>query len=405
MPERLKDQSIPILQRQTLLSALPCFSTLTVQDTKALAVLFYEVQYAAGDVITIEEALIDNVYIIVTGEAEVTRNVISKHPITKKNKITKVPVAELSSGEAIGLNDAGFFSTTGKRTATVTALSDMLVLALDIEQLHQFLQEHAHFLSEMYDVTEKMLRMRLIKQSLPFSRLSHSRLEWLASQIEDIAIPAGAVLFRQGDIGDRCYLIRSGQIEIVMQEKDNSEHQLAILKSPTLFGEATLITHSPRNATARAIDNCELLVLRHEHLSELIETERNVADMFMTLMVDRSRPMRNVDITAHPRKTADGQEVIILKNALTGTYFKLSDEGWFIWQELDGKKTLQEITLALAEKFSIFSPDTVAGLISKLAKAGFIYNLEVNEEAHFAAQPIWVRMLLRLRRILEAKIA
>src|SRR3990167_3764060 len=325
MPERLKDQSIPILQRQTLLSALPCFSTLTVQDTKALAVLFYEVQYAAGDVITIEEALIDNVYIIVTGEAEVTRNVISKHPITKKNKITKVPVAELSSGEAIGLNDAGFFSTTGKRTATVTALSDMLVLALDIEQLHQFLQEHAHFLSEMYDVTEKMLRMRLIKQSLPFSRLSHSRLEWLASQIEDIAIPAGAVLFRQGDIGDRCYLIRSGQIEIVMQEKDNSEHQLAILKSPTLFGEATLITHSPRNATARAIDNCELLVLRHEHLSELIETERNVADMFMTLMVDRSRPMRNVDITAHPRKTADGQEVIILKNALTGTYFKLSD--------------------------------------------------------------------------------
>lgn len=399
------EQILSIPERQALIHRLACFSFYSEKDTADLAVLFHEVHYHAGDVIVIEDALVDSVYIIVNGLAEVTHATIKKSKIIKKTKVTHTVLAVLHPGEAIGLNDTGFYSTTGKRTATVTAQTDMLLLVLDIKQLHQFFQKHPSLPQEMDLIAEKMLRMRLIKQSLPFSHLSDQRIEWLANHIEQTKINAGDILFSQGEMGDRCYLIRAGQVEIIAKEEDGTEHQLAVLKPPTLFGEATLITHSPRNATARALTESELFVLRFSYLSELIETENNVADMFMTLMVDRSRPIQNSNITAHPRVTSDGQEMVILKNPSNGKYFKLSAEGWFIWQQLDGKQTMQEITLALAEQYKTFSPDVVAALISKLASAGYIHNIEVHDPMDVAKKPIWVRAMLMMRKILEARVA
>ncbi len=399
MPD-FSNNTISIPERQALLTALPYFAMLTSAESKELTSLMEEVSYAAGEMIVEEDALVDSVYIITSGQAEVTRTLLSK-----KNTITKVPVGVLNASEAIGLNDTGFFSTTGKRTATVTALSKIQALKLDLKSLHQFFKRHVHLQSSMYAATEQMLRVRLIKQSLPFSKLSYERMQWLASQIEAISVPAGTVIFKQGELGDRCYLIRSGQIEISAKEEDSAKHQLAILKTPTLFGEATLITHSPRNATARAMEDSELLVLQHKNLSELMETEANVADMFMTLMVDRSRPLQCADITTHRRMTADKQEIVILKNPRNRNYFKLSNEGWFIWQQLNGKHTMREITMNFANEFNTFAPNIVVALISKLAKGGFIEQVEARDTHQFDNQPFWVRGLLRLRNLLEARVA
>lgn len=399
------DRNMSLAERQSLIKGLACFSLFPSDAITELAILFHEVHYHAGDVIVQENAIVDAVYIIKRGIAEVTHATVKKSKIIKKAKMTSTLVGILHEGEAIGLNDTGFFSTTGVRTATVTAQTEMTLLALDIKELHAFLQKHAHLQSDMSRMSEKMLRMRLIKQSLPFSHLSHERLQWLVDQIESITVASGEILFSQGEMGDRCYLIRSGQVEITAKEPDGSLHELAILKPPTLFGEATLITRSPRNATARALEQCELLMLRFDYLSELIESENNVADMFMTLMVDRSRPMQNSNITAHPRVSYDGQEMVILKNPDNGNYFKLSPEGWFIWQQLDGTQTMQEITIALAEEYNTFAPDMVAAIISKLANAGYIHNVEVSDAASVANKPFWIRGILKLRKILEARVA
>lgn len=389
---------VPLKHRESLIKALPCFSMLKAEEIQELASAMTEKIYLAREIIVAENDLIDSVYIIVRGRADVT------HEVTQKKKNIQFPVANLGPGEAIGLNDTGFFSATGKRTATVTAFSDVLVLMLSISDLHSFLQKYSHLPTEMLAVAEQMLRVKLIKQSLPFHRLSHERLYWLAEKVEHMSVPAGTILFKQGDEGDCCYLIRTGQIEITCKSENNEERVLAVLTPPTLFGEATLITHTPRNATARALENSELFVLPHKYLSELVESEKNVANMFMTLVVDRSRPAQNPHVTAHKRINPDGQEIIILKNTENGRYFKLSNRGQFIWQQLNGKQTMQEITLILAEKFNVFAPDVVAALISKLASAGFIENVEVSTEINLSKQPIWVRVMERTRRLLEARV-
>lgn len=372
MAEYLTQTTVDIPVRQFFIKAFPCFSALTTDQSAKLASLMQEIQYEPKEVIVTENDLVDSVYIIIKGEAEVTRQ-------TKRRlKIINVPIASLISGEGIGLNDTGFYSTTGKRTATVTASSKMLVLRLDIKDLYAFLKKYNLELS-MYAASEQMLRMRFIKQSLPFSKLSHERLQWLANHVKEKSVSQGTVLFKQGEQGDKCYLIRKGKIEIVAKDETGKDHQLAILKPPVLFGEATMITHSPRNATAVAMEDCDLFVLEHKHLSELIESEDNVASMFMTLMVDRSRPAKNPHVSEHQRTTDDGQELTILKNPDNGHYFKLSQEGAFVWHDLDGEHTMQEITMDLAEEHRVFAPDIVAGLISRLTRAGFISNIELQE--------------------------
>ena len=404
MPKHRKSHITTMAERLALIAALPCFSTLTLLESEEFVTSMTDVSYLPGKPIVTEGELVDSVYIIVSGQAEVTHQEKIKTKIIHKVKIKKVPIATLEAGEAIGLNDTGFFSTTGQRTATVTAITEVHALRLDLKLLHQFLEKYSHLQKEMHAVAVQMLRMQLIKQSLPFSQLSHERLIWLAEHVEEFFIPAGGVIFNQGDVGDRCYLIRSGQVEIV-EITDEVEHHLAILKSPTLFGEATLITNSPRNATARAKEDTHLLALRHEYLSELLETENGVANMFMTLMVDRSRPLQNPHIVVHERTTADDQHVVILKNPDNGKYFKLSEEGWFIWQQLDGKQTMQEVTLALADQFNVFAPDVVAALISKLAKAKFIINVEIVGGEGEKHQARWSRAVWRVRCLLEKRVA
>ncbi|HVY52960.1 MAG TPA: cyclic nucleotide-binding domain-containing protein, partial [Gammaproteobacteria bacterium] len=313
-----------------------------------------------------------------------------------------VPLAILRRGESIGLSDTGFFSTTGKRTATVRAVKPITLLKINIEALHNFLQKN-DLESEMHQAAEQMLRMKLIKQCLPFTKISHERLRWLCEKIECQSVAANTIIFNQGEKGDRCYLIQSGKVEIIATEPNGQIHQLAVLKPPTLFGEATLITQEPRNATARTLEDSQLLVLKHSYLSELWEKEKNVAEMFMTLMVDRSRPIRNKNIAEYPRSTDDGQTVVILKNPSSANYFKLSQEGWFVWKQLNGQQTLFEITLGLANQYQVFSPNMVTALISKLAREDFIENVNVeslSKESESATKK-WVG---RIQSILEFRL-
>lgn len=398
MPKLMDQAVVTTKVRQKMLHRFPCFELLTSAQSAALVAMMQEVRYQPKEKIVAEGDLIDSIFIIINGDAEVT------HEIKQHKKVMLTLIAALHDGESIGLNDTGFYSATGKRTATVTAVTAMLLLRLDINDLYAFLKKNNLEVS-MVAASAMMLRIRFIKQSLPFAKLSHERLRWLADRVEETIIPKGAIIFSQGDSGDRCYLIERGQVEIIATDEQQHEHRLALLKSPVLFGEATLITHTPRNATARALEECQLLVLRHEHLSELIESENNVATMFMTLMVDRSRPQKNPRVSLHERTTADGQHLTILKNSDNGSYFKLSDEGSFIWKQLNGKHTMQDITLDLAEKFNVFAPDVVAALISRLTKAGFIANLSIEDAAKTRASPLWVRAMVAVRRVLEWRMA
>jgi len=375
-----------------LIRVIPCFSELSPAQLLELVNLMNEKEVTAGTVIVNENEIVDCIYFITSGEAEVSVGK-KRYGSTKKEIL-----ALLHAGDAIGLNESGFYSTSGKRTATVTALTEVHLLRLEIQALLSFLNKF-QLQNAMRQSATQMLRMQLIKQSLPFSKLSPTRLKWLAEHVEEVKLRQNEIIFQRGDKGDKCFLIKSGKVKIYTISAQGEEIIIAILQPPALFGEATLITSSPRNASAKTIEECELLILEKSHLTELLESENHIATMFMSLMIERSRPIQNPHVSAHPSKTAEGEVITILKEANTHTYFKLSAEGEFIWSKLDGKHTLEMITLDLAEQFNLFAPNLVAGLISKLNKAGFLTSLP-SEELAAAQKHKSVNLWTKLKNLL-----
>jgi putative ABC transport system ATP-binding protein len=65
--------------------------------------------------------------------------------------------------------------------------------------------------------------------------------------------PPGGVVIRQGDAGDKFYLIRRGEVRVI---KDGRPHLL--LGRGEFFGDRALVTAEPRNATVQAVGDVEL---------------------------------------------------------------------------------------------------------------------------------------------------
>jgi hypothetical protein len=77
----------------------------------------------------------------------------------------------------------------------------------------------------------------------------------------------GEVVFRQGALGEEMYFIVRGDVEIL----DAAGATVARLTDGSFFGEMALLTSKPRNATARAVDFCDLCVLDRATFERVIE--------------------------------------------------------------------------------------------------------------------------------------
>jgi NADH dehydrogenase len=74
----------------------------------------------------------------------------------------------------------------------------------------------------------------------------------------------GQDVFRQGDLGDRIYIILSGEADVI-REDDGLERTLARLKAGEYFGEMALLNKTTRTATVRCVSSMDALSLpKHE---------------------------------------------------------------------------------------------------------------------------------------------
>ena len=81
-------------------------------------------------------------------------------------------------------------------------------------------------------------------------------LETLARALVPVRVEAGREVFRQGEVGDRYYIVVSGEVEIV------SDGRVVAVTGPGgYFGEIALLRDVPRTATVRAKTDVELRAL------------------------------------------------------------------------------------------------------------------------------------------------
>ncbi len=77
---------------------------------------------------------------------------------------------------------------------------------------------------------------------------------------------AGEILFEQGDMGTCFYVIREGEVEVVIDGR-----RVALLGPGQYVGEMALLSNSPRNATVRATRSTDVLAVARNDFGRLLE--------------------------------------------------------------------------------------------------------------------------------------
>jgi putative ABC transport system ATP-binding protein len=109
-----------------------------------------------------------------------------------------------------------------------------------------------------------------LKQCEVFSKLTAGTLTNIAEKMDKESQAPGAIIIRQGDVGDEFYLIKRGVVDVIVNRGQADEAKVATLSRGQFFGERALLTGEPRNATVIAHEEVELYTLDAPHFLEAI---------------------------------------------------------------------------------------------------------------------------------------
>jgi CRP-like cAMP-binding protein len=106
------------------------------------------------------------------------------------------------------------------------------------------------------------------------------------SEKYSLEFPAGAVLFRAGDVGREMYVIQSGQVRISMSVGE-VDKPLAMLGPGEFFGEMSVLTDRPRTATATVVVSSQLLVIEKDKFADLVRQHSELALRLILRLAER----------------------------------------------------------------------------------------------------------------------
>ena len=119
------------------------------------------------------------------------------------------------------------------------------------------------------------------------SELSEASLNTLARECIFRHIEKGEILFFQSDNSDKAYIVRSGNISIILNSSDGREMVINEMHSGDLFGELGILTKKSRSTSAIARTDSELLVIPSRVLMKIIEKEPLLAIRILEITADR----------------------------------------------------------------------------------------------------------------------
>lgn len=90
------------------------------------------------------------------------------------------------------------------------------------------------------------------------------------------------------------------------------------------------------------------------------------------------KPISRNDIQVFSMSSERNGDYYILKNSACNKYMKITPNEYFIYSQMDGKKTVDELVVSYFMEFHILAHERVIGLVKELLKDGFLINEHLN---------------------------
>lgn len=121
-------------------------------------------------------------------------------------------------------------------------------------------------------------------RSIPdFAALDDARLLAMAGESMNLAWKAGSIIFSPGDEGAALYVILDGECSI----SGPGDGEVAHPVSGDSFGEMSLLLEATHSRTAKAVTDCEILVLPKAAFNRLIKSHPDLAAHFEKVLASR----------------------------------------------------------------------------------------------------------------------
>jgi sigma-B regulation protein RsbU (phosphoserine phosphatase) len=145
-----------------------------------------------------------------------------------------------------------------------------------------------------------------------FAGLHGTELRFLANLLRRVQVPAGSLLFHEGDPGDHFYLIVDGEIEVIKALGTPDERIIATRRAGDFFGEMSLFEPDGcRTASVRVRSPLSLLQMARADFDVLLQRRPALAyEMVrvLSLRLGESHDMTIADLREKNRQLAEAYE-------------------------------------------------------------------------------------------------
>ena len=122
-----------------------------------------------------------------------------------------------------------------------------------------------------------------------FSALDPHAQQELKAQMVEVRLARGQSLFREGEPGDRLYVVTAGKVKLGRTAADGRENLLAVMGPGEMFGELSLFDPGPRTAGAVAVTETTLIGLGNADLQPWLMAHPQVASQLLAALARRLR--------------------------------------------------------------------------------------------------------------------
>ena len=99
----------------------------------------------------------------------------------------------------------------------------------------------------------------------------------LEACMEQRSFKAGEKIFNSGDAGDELFLIRRGEVRILLPVDESHSHHISTFGRGAFFGEMSFLDGNPRSASAIAYYDTDLYVISRKTFDQLSEEHKKIA--------------------------------------------------------------------------------------------------------------------------------
>ena len=125
----------------------------------------------------------------------------------------------------------------------------------------------------------------LLRSVAIFKDLDTGELARVSEVCREQTFAGGEYIFREGEAGNRLYLIVEGEVRISRDVPGSGEEALAVLKPGAMFGEMAVFDRSERSTDAISNGGTKVITIARSDFELLLDFNRELAHKVLWAMV------------------------------------------------------------------------------------------------------------------------